>query len=107
VRCRRRWTVEFTVERSVHRGVRSGRGSDVRLWGDEMGRPVLGQPPSMVVVDLMGSGAEPRGTPALIPRRWARHTRNWQPVAAVTLNPESESVTEAAVGVEMGSASPA
>ena len=44
--------VEFTVERSVHRGVRSGRGSDVRLRGDEMGRPVLGQPPSMVVVDL-------------------------------------------------------
>jgi hypothetical protein len=61
----------------------------------------------MVVVDLMESGAEPRGTAALIPRRRARHTRNWRHVAAVTLNPESESVTEAAVGVEMGSASPA
>jgi len=29
------------------------------------------------------------------PRRWARHTRNWTPVAAVTLNPERESVVNA------------
>lgn len=26
------------------------------------------------------------------PRHWSRHTRNWQPIAAVTLNPERESV---------------
>jgi putative transposase len=41
------------------------------------------------------------------PRRWARHTRNWQPIAAVTLNPESESVIKAAVGIEKESASAA
>jgi transposase InsO family protein len=34
------------------------------------------------------------------PRRWARHTRNWQPVAAVTLNPERESVAAAVVSTE-------
>lgn len=26
------------------------------------------------------------------PRRWSRHTRNWQPIESVTLNPERESV---------------
>lgn len=26
------------------------------------------------------------------PRRWARHTRNWKPIEAVTLNPERDSV---------------
>jgi putative transposase len=31
------------------------------------------------------------------PRRWARRTRNWQPIAAVTLNPERESVVNAAI----------
>jgi putative transposase len=31
------------------------------------------------------------------PRRWARHTRNWQPIAVVTLNPEKESVVNAAL----------
>jgi putative transposase len=31
------------------------------------------------------------------PRRWARHTRNWNPIAVVTLNPERESVITAAV----------
>jgi putative transposase len=31
------------------------------------------------------------------PRRWARHTRNWQPIAVVTLNPERDSVVTAAV----------
>jgi putative transposase len=31
------------------------------------------------------------------PRRWARHTRNWQPIAVVTLNPERESVVNAAL----------
>jgi putative transposase len=30
------------------------------------------------------------------PRRWSRHTRNWNPVGAVTLNPERESVITAA-----------
>lgn len=30
------------------------------------------------------------------PRRWSRHTRNWQPIAAVTLNPERDSVVHAA-----------
>jgi hypothetical protein len=37
----------------------------------------------------------------------ARHTRNWQSIAAVTLNPESESVIKAAVGIEKESASAA
>jgi putative transposase len=30
------------------------------------------------------------------PRRWARHTRNWEPVTVVTLNPERDSVIAAA-----------
>ena len=29
------------------------------------------------------------------PRRWARHTRNWQPIEAVTLNPDPESPVRA------------
>jgi len=29
------------------------------------------------------------------PRRWARHTRNWNPITVVTLNPERESVITA------------
>ena len=28
------------------------------------------------------------------PRRWAQHTRNWQPIAAVTLNPERDAVIQ-------------
>jgi putative transposase len=28
------------------------------------------------------------------PRRWTRHTRNWDPIVAVTLNPEKESVVD-------------
>jgi len=31
------------------------------------------------------------------PRRWSRHTRNWTPVAAVTLNPERAAATRAGV----------
>ncbi len=31
------------------------------------------------------------------PARWRRHTRNWQPIGAVTLNPERDSVVKAAV----------
>ena len=31
------------------------------------------------------------------PRRWSRQTRNWTPVAAVTLNPERDAVIEAAL----------
>ena len=30
------------------------------------------------------------------PRRWARHTRNWQPIEVVTLNPERDSLVGAA-----------
>ena len=30
------------------------------------------------------------------PARWSRHTRNWTPVGAVTLNPERDSVVEMA-----------
>ena len=30
------------------------------------------------------------------PRRWARHTRNWNPIAVVTLNPERDTVIKAA-----------
>jgi transposase InsO family protein len=41
------------------------------------------------------------------PRRWARHTRNWTPVAAVTLNPERESVVNEALIAEKESASAA
>ena len=32
------------------------------------------------------------------PRRWARHTRNWNPIATVTLNPERDAVITAATG---------
>jgi len=52
---RRRWTVEFTVERSCHRGMCSGGRIDLRLRRDEAGRSVLGVPSSMVVVDSSGS----------------------------------------------------
>lgn len=38
------------------------------------------------------------------PRRWARHTRNWTPVAAVTLNPERESIVNAVLQSEIKSA---
>jgi putative transposase len=31
------------------------------------------------------------------PGRWTGHTRNWQPIAAVTLNPERESIIEATI----------
>jgi putative transposase len=31
------------------------------------------------------------------PRRWARHTRNWTPIATVTLNPERDRVVNNAV----------
>lgn len=41
------------------------------------------------------------------PRRWVRHTRNWTPVATVTLNPERESVVNAAVLSEMKAAAAA
>jgi transposase InsO family protein len=41
------------------------------------------------------------------PRRWARHTRNWQPIAVVTLNPERDSVVNAAVAAEKESATAA
>ncbi len=41
------------------------------------------------------------------PRRWARHTRNWNPITAVTLNPEKESVVNAALLAEKETASAA
>jgi transposase InsO family protein len=31
------------------------------------------------------------------PRRWSRHTRNWQPITTVTLNPERDSVINSAL----------
>jgi len=31
------------------------------------------------------------------PRRWARHTRNWNPIEVVTLNPERDSIVNTAV----------
>jgi putative transposase len=34
------------------------------------------------------------------PRRWARHTRNWQPIEVVTLNPERDSVVTAELRTE-------
>jgi len=34
------------------------------------------------------------------PRRWTRHTRNWTPIGAVTLNPERDAVVNAASGIE-------
>jgi putative transposase len=36
------------------------------------------------------------------PRRWTRHTRNWQPITTVTLNPERESIINAALGRARG-----
>jgi transposase InsO family protein len=41
------------------------------------------------------------------PRRWARHTRNWQPIGAVTLNPERDSIVNAALVDEKETASAA
>ena len=38
------------------------------------------------------------------PRRWSRHTRNWTPIAAVTLNPERDSVVKAATEEKIRSA---
>jgi putative transposase len=37
---------------------------------------------------------------ALNPRRWSRNTRNWTPVAAVTLNPEREASVNAVLRAE-------
>lgn len=34
------------------------------------------------------------------PRRWTRHTRNWQPIAVVTLNPERESLVSSVLAGE-------
>jgi putative transposase len=34
------------------------------------------------------------------PRRWSGHTRNWTPIAAVTLNPERDSIVQATVHEE-------
>jgi len=41
------------------------------------------------------------------PRRWTRHTRNWQPIIAVTLNPERESLVDAALASQKQSAAAA
>jgi transposase InsO family protein len=41
------------------------------------------------------------------PRRWARHTRNWQPITVVTLNPERESVVNAEIVAQQESAAAA
>ncbi len=41
------------------------------------------------------------------PQRWARHTRNWQPIGAVTLNPERDSVINAALVEQKDTASAA
>lgn len=37
---------------------------------------------------------------ALNPRRWSRHTRDWQPIGPVTLNPERESIVNTALSAE-------
>lgn len=34
------------------------------------------------------------------PRRWSKHTRNWQPIDAVTLNPERDALISAAIASE-------
>jgi putative transposase len=41
------------------------------------------------------------------PKHWARHTRNWNPIATVTLNPEKESVISSALLAEKETASAA
>jgi transposase InsO family protein len=41
------------------------------------------------------------------PRRWARHTRNWNPITVVTLNPEKESVVDMALAADKVTASAA
>jgi putative transposase len=41
------------------------------------------------------------------PRRWARQTRNWNPIGGVTLNPERDSVVNAALASENKTASAA
>jgi transposase InsO family protein len=41
------------------------------------------------------------------PRRWARHTRNWNPITAVTLNPEKDAVVNAALAAARITASAA
>ena len=41
------------------------------------------------------------------PRRWTRHTRNWQPITVVTLNPERDSAVAAAVNAQKESATAA
>ena len=65
-RSRRGRTGELALERSLHRSMRSGSRTDLRLCGDEVGRPVLGPPSSMVVVvDLNESCWVPSGNSAL------------------------------------------
>jgi transposase InsO family protein len=34
------------------------------------------------------------------PRRWSRHTRNWQPIEVVTLNPERDPIAQAGRGAQ-------
>ena len=34
-----------------------------------------------------------------MPSRWSGHTRNWQPITTVTLNPERDSVVQAAINL--------
>lgn len=41
------------------------------------------------------------------PRRWTRHTRNWNPITVVTLNPERESIVNAVLGPDKETASAA
>ena len=34
-----------------------------------------------------------------MPSRWSGHTRNWQPITTVTLNPERDGVVQAAINL--------
>jgi LysR family transcriptional regulator, nod-box dependent transcriptional activator len=51
----------------------------------------------LVVSQQLASGLPHLQAPATNPRRWARHARNWQPIAAVTLDPERNPVVDAAL----------
>jgi hypothetical protein len=51
----------------------------------------------LVVSQQLASGLPHLQAPATNPGRWARHARNWQPIAAVTLDPERNPVVDAAL----------
>lgn len=90
----RRWASEFVAwynHEHRHSGIRFVSPAQRHAGHD---REILGRRHALYV-----SAREAN------PWRWARYTRNWQPIVSVTLNPERESVVNAAIADEAEKAS--